>query len=437
LTARIAVKNRFCVEYPAFYRNFLDILGGLHKLIKTTGEAPPLEEKHHIVLWRRTKMQTRTTFILILTIILTLAAGSAFGASYSGGSGTTGAPYQIANKDDLLALAANTADYGKCFILTADINMEGQVFAAAIIAPDTVAGGYFDGTAFAGTFDGNDHKVTDFTINGGSYGYIGLFGYINSSGSVKNLGLKNFSFSSSSSDVGGVAGENDGSISNCYSMGTVSGGPAGGLIGENWGSVSKCYSTSTVSGYNCVGGLVGEKNGYSNISNCYSTGAVSGYFAVGGLVGADDGGSISNCYAMGSVSGSSGSQWVGGLIGYNQGGSISNCYSTGAVSGSSYVGGLAGRIFYGGSILGSFWDTQTSGWTTSAGGTGKTTAEMKTLSTFTSAEWDFVAAWGMGNGQTYPYLKLFNRINPADLNYDGTVDMQDFAILAANWLSGE
>jgi hypothetical protein len=61
---------------------------------------------------------------------------------------------------------------------------------------------------------------------------------------------------------------------------------------------------------------------------------------------------------------------------------------------------------------------------------------MKTLSTFTSAGWDFVNAWGIGNGQTYPYLKPFNGFNPADLNYSGTVDFTDFAILAANWLSG-
>ena len=80
------------------------------------------------------KMKTRTVFILSITAILTLAAGSAFGSSYSGGSGTAGAPYQIATKADLLALAANTGDYGKCFILTADINMEGQVFTKAIIA---------------------------------------------------------------------------------------------------------------------------------------------------------------------------------------------------------------------------------------------------------------------------------------------------------------
>jgi hypothetical protein len=211
----------------------------------------------------------------------------------------------------------------------------------------------------------------------------------------------------------------------------------GGLVGHNWSSISNCYSTGAVSGSSdpyYVGGLVGFNDG--SISNCYSTGAVSGSsdsYYVAGLVGYNYG-SISNCYSSGAVSGSSNSYYVGGLVGLNDG-SISYCYSTGAVSGFQYVGGLVG--FNGGSVSSSFWDTQTSGQTTSDGGEGKTTVEMKTLSTFTSAGWDFVEVWGIGNDQTYPYLKPLTGFNPADLNYSGTVDMQDFAILAANWLSGE
>ena len=57
--------------------------------------------------------------------------------AYSGGSGTVNDPYQIATKADFLALAANTGDYGKCFILTVDVNLEGQVFTTAILAADT------------------------------------------------------------------------------------------------------------------------------------------------------------------------------------------------------------------------------------------------------------------------------------------------------------
>ena len=291
-------------------------------------------------------MKTRTTFILLLTAIITLAAGSAFGV-YSGGTGEPNDPYQIADANDLLDLAATTTDYNRCFILTADVNLEGQVFATAIIAADTSPSWDFQGTAFTGTFDGNGHRITNFAIDGGSNDYLGLFGYVDSRGSsVKNLGLENCAVSgvSDSYHVGGLVGSTDyGSISDCYSTGTVSGyDGVGGLVGYSlYGSIINCYSTGAASGSgssNSVGGLVGSNSGI--ISNCYSTGAVSGsdhlYISrVGGLVGSNSS-IISNCYSTGAVnvSGSSGSQDVGGLVGSN-GLNISQCYSTGAVTGSS------------------------------------------------------------------------------------------------------
>jgi hypothetical protein len=372
---------------------------------------------------------------LVVAGLVFCSLSSAF--AYSGGSGTPAAPYQIANNTDLLVLAVTTADYNKCFILTADINMGGEVFTTAIIAPDTISGSNFDGTAFTGTFDGNSHKITHFTINGGSNSYLGLFGQTNSGGSVKNLGLENFTVSGDGSYyVGGLVGANEGSISDCYSKGDVAGGEfsyyLGGLAGRNFGSINNCYSTGAVSGDSgsCVGGLVGSNSGGGSISNCYSTGAVSGDSSyVGGLVGYNSSSSISNCYSTGTVSGF---YYVGGLVGYNAYGSISNCYSTGAVSGTSYVGGLVGYNNLAASVASSFWDTQTSGRTTSAGGTGKTTAEMKQINTF--ANWDFVETWGIEDNQTYPFLKLIYPVG--DLNHDKVVNFLDFAILADHWLEG-
>jgi hypothetical protein len=367
--------------------------------------------------------------------------------AYSDGTGTSGDPYQIADLNDLLALAAAPADYGKCFVLTADIDMAGQVFTTAIIAPDTSSSSDFQGTAFTGTFDGSGHKITHFIINGGSNDYIGLFGYINS-GSVKNLGIENFSVNGASY-IGGLVGNNgSGSITNCYSTGTVSGDQyVGGLVGCNglvWergygGNITNCYSTGNVCGYYYIGGLVGYNSG--SITNCYSTGAVLGSGWLGGLVGYNKS-SISKSYSTGIVIGYD--QYLGGLVGYNDNGSstsavaiITNCYSTGAVDGSwtSYVGGLVGYNYstswpnptpilirycystgavngigssYVGGLTGygwasaSFWDVNTSGRSSSAGGTGKTTAQMKTLSTFTA--WDFITVWDINDGWTYPYL---------------------------------
>ena len=92
------------------------------------------------------------------------------------------------------------------------------------------------------------------------------------------------------------------------------------------------------------------------------------------------------------------------------------CYSTGAVSGNGSVGGLVGSITFdgagGGAVTDCFWDTQISGQTTSAGGTGKTTAEMQTAKTFLEAGWDFVGEtangtedlWWILEGKDYPRL---------------------------------
>jgi len=93
------------------------------------------------------------------------------------------------------------------------------------------------------------------------------------------------------------------------------------------------------------------------------------------------------------------------------------------------------RNYYGyGTITGCFWDIETSGQITSEGGTGKTTVEMKTLSIFTYAGWDFVETWGIEDNQTYPFLKLTYPVG--DLNYDKIVNFCDFEILIEHWLGG-
>jgi hypothetical protein len=418
------------------------------------------------------EMQTKSTFTDAswdFFAVWDINEGQTYPFFKSGvGTGTPDDPYRIATKADLLAIAANIKCYGKCFILTADIDMEGQVFTTAIIAPDTDnSDGYFGGTAFTGVFDGNGHKIINFIIDGGSNNFLGLFGQIGYGGSVKNLGIENFAVSGSE-NVGGLVGYNDyGSINNCYSTGAVSGSycSVGGLVGGNeGGSISNCHSTCQVSGYQQAGGLVGDNHG--SISNCYSTGQVSG--EGGGLVGENGyDGSISNCYSTGSVSGSGGSFNVGGLVGYNNG-SISNCYSTGLVSGTSGVGGLVG---YSGGTISSCYFLDTSG-PEDGNGTPLTDEQMKQQASFVG--WDFVwetingteDIWAVCEDASYPKLAWqfipgdfdndkkvdfadFARIGAkwgqidstlycggTDLDSSGTVDMQDIEIFAANWLAG-
>jgi hypothetical protein len=367
---------------------------------------------------------------ILVSLIIALLAGTAADAKYSGGTGDPNDPYQIATKADLLTLASDANDYDKCFVLTGDIDMESQFFTKAIITPNARSDSFFEGPVFTGTFDGNGHRVMNFTINGGTGSTLGLFGYISSSGSVKNLCLENCSVTGCFY-VGRLVGRSDGSISNCHSTGMVSGSSGsyyiGGLAGSSHGIMSRCSSNGAVSGSSSVGGLVGVIQG--SVSNCYSTSTVSGSLEVGGLVGYNLCGTVSNCYATGSV----GSSGAGGLVGFNVG-RVIYCYSTGAVSGTTHTGGLVGYTLYQyGSVFASYWDTQTSGRTTSDGGIGKTTAEMKIMSIFTEAGWDFVEIWGIGENQTYPFLRTELA---GDLDHDKKVDLVDLAILASHWLEG-
>jgi len=188
--------------------------------------------------------------------------------------------------------------------------------------------------------------------------------------------------------VGGLVGFNTGLIASCYSSSLVRGTDwyVGGLVGGTYGLITLSHSTGNVNGKDGAGGFVGFTDYHSSIASCYSTGNVSGkgYF-VGGFVGYHKGGSTSSCYSMGSASG-----WnsVGGFVGNIEHGTIADCYSIGNVSSRYSIGGFAGKN-NSGSIISSFWDMQSNGITTSAGGTGKTTAEMQTITTFLDTGWDF------------------------------------------------
>jgi len=217
--------------------------------------------------------------------------------------------------------------------------------------------------------------------------------------------------------IGGLVGYfADGSITNCSATGTVVGGwyGTGGLVGDMNNpyhfaeivSVSGCYATGNVSGLRHTGGLIGEAGLAENygIENCYATGNVAS------LAGRDP--------DDGSPDGS-----AGGLIGrwdQEYGAYLRNCYSTGTVTAPNLAapapyaghGGLIGMIYSdnGKVCTNCFWDTETSGQATSAGGaTGKTTAEMQTLATF--ADWSIATpadytdeVWFLVEGEDYPRL---------------------------------
>jgi hypothetical protein len=251
-------------------------------------------------------------------------------------------------------------------------------------------------------------------------------------------------------EIGGLVGSSTGdiessTISNCHATGNVSGSNGnlyiGGLVGYNYQAIiSDCYAAGAVGNGDSVGGLAGYSNRNSIISNCYASGDVNGTSNIGGLVGHNDHYSslIDNCYASGKVSGIN---KIGGLVGYNRN-AITNCYSVGQVVGNSNAGGLVGYESGNGDVNDSFWDTLTSGKTTSAGGTGKNTAEMKDINTFLDAGWDFVEEttngtddiWKIRDGANYPKL-AWQQSLPGDFVYPDGVYLEDLAYFIQYWLS--
>jgi len=237
----------------------------------------------------------------------------------------------------------------------------------------------------AGEFDGNGHKISNLRLNVEAVFAVGLFGWLAPNGKVTQVGVENIDITGSDS-VGGLVGRNwRGAVTNSYSIGVVADGwKVGGLVGWNGGSIGNSYSSSSVAGHHWVGGLVGVSEG--PLSNSYSSGSVTGEEQVGGLVGLNVD-TLSNCYSTSRVLGG---QHTGGLVGVNSLGTVS------------------------GAVTNSFWNTQTSGQITSDGGTGKTTAQMKDIGTFSGSGWNIIAVapgernpsytWNIVDGQTYPFL---------------------------------
>ena len=236
--------------------------------------------------------------------------------------------------------------------------------------------------------------------------------------------------------VGGLLGFHHpygggGTMENVYATGDVIGVyDVGGLVGATSGNltISNAYATGDVKAISAgdyflmpggiyAGGLVGSTNPHDTITNAYATGNVSGYSDVGGLVGhANVNTTITNAYATGDVNAISAGDddyWyesgvrAGGLVGDADWDlTITNSYATGNVSGSSDLGGLLGGSVDNTTITGSFWDAETTGQSTSyGGGTGLTSVELRTQSTYTNAGWDFDNDWFMLEGETRPFLR--------------------------------
>ena len=359
------------------------------------------------------------------------------------GNGTAENPYQIWTAQDFEIWMQYASVLNKHTRLKADLDLNG-----VLLYPIGEYG------PFTGTFDGNRHVIRNVTILQPTNSYVGLFGRVGSGGVITDLGIQDI-------DI-------------------VGGDYVGGLIGKNeGGTISNCYSSGTTRGLAYIGGLIGS-NECGTVNHCYSDVIITAWDSTfdsyaGGLAGYNGSGTLTSCYATGSVNGAGST--VGGLAGENHG-TLTACYATGFVAGTSLTGGLVG--WNQGTLNRCFWDTQISGKTvgvgygTSTGVTGKTTTEMKTLSTFASMGWDFSntdgdpADWMMlREWEDYPRLawqpiiagdiaglygvdiedldafvqqwlmencsSVNDFCNGADINSSGYVDLTDFVVLASHW----
>lgn len=231
-------------------------------------------------------------------------------------------------------------------------------------------------TQYSGTFDGNNKTVSGLYFNGDST-CIGLFGSSESDGNIKNVGVVD-SYFKGNDHVGGVCGNNAGTITNCYNAGNLtaieSGATIGGICGyNNGGTVTNCYNTGTVT----------------------ATGSVA---SVGGVCGCSTE-LISNCYNIGTVTAASSDVDISGICGYNFG-PIKNCYYLADTEDEN--GGKTTAQFASGEVA--YLLSQ-----------GCTVGEGEDAVTYSGSVWG--QALG-GNGDTYPVLDSTKRVYQVD-KYDG------------------
>ena len=229
--------------------------------------------------------------------------------------------YTVTSADGLMNIA-ELVNGGKTDInITLDKNID-------LTGKDwTPIGTSFD-NSYKGTFDGGGHTITGLAVTTNDQ-FVGLFGYLNRAGTVKNVVME------------GVL------ITSNHMFGCT-----GGVVGYSWGTIENCSVSGSVSGTDCVGGVVGSQKAGS-IIGCSTSATVKGTHYVGGVAG-EKWGSMTACYATGNVTLEIASQknnFGGGVVGLNGGSRVLACYATGNVTstgsstGNVHIGGLFGDSY--------------------------------------------------------------------------------------------
>jgi hypothetical protein len=348
--------------------------------------------------------------------------------------------YQISSLAELNWIAIESSRWGYDYIQTADIDAYETNFWYDLAGWIPIGN---TNIHFSGSYDGNGFEISNLNIYTNS-SYQGLFGYVEQA-QLSNIKLTNVSCYGDN-HIGGIVGYAvNNNIAGCSAAGLIDGGDnVGGIVGYAVNSnIEECKAACLIDGGDKVGGLAGSIEN-TLITKSSSSGEAKSVFNVGGLVGsALSNSEITYSYSLALVEGkSTSSTHSGGLVGRLDAAVIKNSYAYGDVQSDNisysaiYIGGLVGGCYanseitncysrgdvdiifnqycsaYGG-LIGSaessdinycFWDIITSGQNISAGGTGKTTDEMKVWSTYTNwapSFWEIIG----GDGANYPTLR--------------------------------
>ena len=215
------------------------------------------------------------------------------------GSGTETDPYQISTatglkwfRDIVNGANGQTQNLGACAVLTKDIDLGNEAWTPI---------GKDNDNAYTGTFEGQGHTISGLNISS-NLTYVGLFSAVKD-GTIRNLTVEgNVSSNSSGGAAGGIVGcALNATIENCSNHCNVAGNSsdvAGGIAGFNieGAKIIDCYNVGKITLNKLViGGIAGNNSG--TISNCYNVSTLPDQPAVGQIVG-DNFGTVENCYYL-------------------------------------------------------------------------------------------------------------------------------------------
>lgn len=324
------------------------------------------------------------------------------------GDGSELNPYQISEVNNLFWLSRYLSNWDENYVQTTDIDASethtwygGAGFSP--IGNSTIA--------FDGGYDGAGYEIDGLYINRPTENNVGFFGVIDE-GNVHDLGVANADVTGGSA-VGILIGDSEKSVvSSVWVTGSVSGNSmVGGLSGLGYtnSEISDSYADAEVRGNGIVGGFVGSLRLGTTCSSCYSLSSVEAEAFAGGFAGTMESYSIvDNSYSKGNVTRSSpGNNDFGGFCGEVSNSEIEYCYSTGEVTcGQRTDLGFAPiDPMY---AIGNFFDSETSGQTSSPGATAKTTLEMNNYYMYFDADWDFMDESDNGNDDYWGQNSSYN-----------------------------